>query len=82
MTPVGHAAEQHLGPLGCVSGPLNLPWEGAFTEGIPELSWAANNSAKMQANRSPAHSQEVWTIISSREFGAAHKVSRTSVCVS
>lgn len=62
--------------------PLNLPWEGAFTEGIPELSWAANNSAKMQANRSPAHSQEVWTIISSREFGAAHKVSRTSVCVS
>ncbi|MEW5297763.1 MAG: hypothetical protein WDW38_006946 [Sanguina aurantia] len=59
--------------------PLKLPWEGAFTEGVPELSWAANNSAKMQANRSPAHSQEVWTIISSREFGAAHKVPQENV---
>jgi hypothetical protein len=51
--------------------PLGLPYEGAFVEGVPELSWAANNSAKLGAG---GGGLECWTIISSREFGAQHKV--------
>lgn len=28
-------------------GSLGLPFEGAFVEGVPELSWVANNTAKL-----------------------------------
>jgi hypothetical protein len=52
--------------------PLGLPWEGAFIEGVPELSWAANNSAKLGSGA--AGQVECWTVMSSRDFGAQHKV--------
>ncbi|GIL89031.1 hypothetical protein Vretifemale_16879 [Volvox reticuliferus] len=36
------------------SSPLPVDWQGAFFEGSPVISWAANNTAKISANRRTA----------------------------
>ena len=61
------------------SAPLRLPWQAAFVEGSPVISWAANNTAKIAANRQGGGTGggpplECWTLISTREFGSQHKV--------
>ncbi|GMH40713.1 hypothetical protein BSKO_08617 [Bryopsis sp. KO-2023] len=53
---------------------LGLPLEGCFVKGVPEISWIANNTAKMAKTQASPNDLECWTIISSRTFGAQHKV--------
>lgn len=53
-----------------------MPFEGAFVKGAPELSWVANNSAKLSEGRAAEpDAPECWTVISSRAFGTEHKAS-------
>ncbi|XP_069499453.1 renalase-like [Ambystoma mexicanum] len=48
---------------------LGLPYEGAFVE-HPDISWIGNNTAKYNV----ASQMECWTVISTKTFGANHKV--------
>lgn len=55
--------------------PLGAGFEGAFIEGSPVLSWAANNTAKLGGGAAPCTgAPECWTLISTQEYGAANKV--------
>lgn len=52
---------------------LHAAFEGAYVMDSDVLSWVCNNSKKL---RQPEEAQmECWTLISTREFGAANKVS-------
>lgn len=48
---------------------LRLRFEGAFVD-HPDISWIGNNTAKYKSE-SPT---ECWTVISTKNFGAVHKV--------
>lgn len=53
---------------------LNLDFEGSFVENSPDLSWIANNTAKVSPCRPDTSEPECWTLMSTREFGSLHKV--------
>ncbi|GIL53308.1 hypothetical protein Vafri_8937 [Volvox africanus] len=85
------------------SSPLPVDWQGAFVEGSPVISWAANNTAKIATNRRAQAAAgggasgagggggnrkgsgaggsplEIWTLISTREFGSQHKVPQENI---
>ena len=54
-----------------VQGSLPVDFEGAHIEASPVLSWAANNTKKM--NQPGGTDTEAWTLISTRAFGKKHK---------
>eukprot|EP00058_Branchiostoma_floridae_P010601 XP_002596089.1 hypothetical protein BRAFLDRAFT_118054 [Branchiostoma floridae] len=56
---------------------LKLPFEGAFVEDS-DVTWVANNTAKL-GQRAIGDNSECWTIFSSRQFGAAHKVPQENI---
>ena len=55
--------------------PLGAPFEGAHVTGLPALSWAGNNSAKLGLAASP----ECWTLFSSAAYGRANKCPQEAV---
>ncbi len=57
------------------SSPCSLD-SGAFIQGSDELSWACSNTRKMQLEMGGL---DVWTLISTREYGAANKVPQEAV---
>ncbi|GIL48091.1 hypothetical protein Vafri_4787 [Volvox africanus] len=59
-------------------GPVPAPFEGAFIQGSPVLSWAGNNTAKMQLRHSPSD-LECWTIFSTNAYGQANKVPQEAI---
>ncbi|KAG2436952.1 hypothetical protein HXX76_006468 [Chlamydomonas incerta] len=59
-------------------GPLPVNFEGAFIQGSPVLSWAANNTAKLELKHTPAGTQ-CWTLFSTNAFGQANKVPQENI---
>jgi hypothetical protein len=63
---------------GSVQPPGGL--EGAFVRGSTVLSWAANNSAKLQqSEHADPHGLQCWTLISTNSYGQANKVPQEKV---
>lgn len=63
---------------GSVQPPGGL--EGAFVRGSTVLSWAANNSAKLQQSaHADPHGLQCWTLISTNSYGQANKVPQEKV---
>ncbi len=52
---------------------LKLPYDAAFIEGDPDLSFISNNTTRVVSNRDAAP-LEAWTVISTRKFGSDNKV--------
>jgi hypothetical protein len=49
---------------------VSNPLPGAFVQGSPVLSWAGNNTAKLQLQHGPSYSgMQCWTLISTNSFG-------------
>ncbi|KAG2425864.1 hypothetical protein HYH02_014928 [Chlamydomonas schloesseri] len=59
-------------------GPLPVNFEGAFVQGSPVLSWAANNTAKLELRHTPAGTQ-CWTLFSTNAYGQANKVPQENI---
>lgn len=61
--------------------PAGTTLEGAFVEGIPAVTWMANNTAKLagQVAESDSSSLECWTVFSSKEFGRSNKVPQVGI---
>ncbi|EFJ48675.1 hypothetical protein VOLCADRAFT_117582 [Volvox carteri f. nagariensis] len=59
-------------------GPLPVPFEGAFIQGSPILSWAGNNTAKMGLRHTPSDIQ-CWTLFSTNAYGQANKVPQEAI---
>ncbi|KXZ45236.1 hypothetical protein GPECTOR_57g526 [Gonium pectorale] len=59
-------------------GPVPAPFEGAFVQGSPVLSWAGNNTAKLQLRHTPA-AAECWTLFSTNAYGQANKVPQEAI---
>ena len=60
--------------------PQAAAFEGAFVEGVPELSWVANNGAKLQIpNYTDAAQRSAWTLISSPQFAERNKVPQENI---
>ena len=57
---------------------LRLPYEGAHVSDY-DISWIANNTAKLQGHREGQGSPECWTIFSTKEFGSKNKVSQENI---
>ncbi|KAK3101757.1 hypothetical protein FSP39_006141 [Pinctada imbricata] len=59
---------------------LNLAYEGAHVDDR-DISWIANNTAKLSETRSPQSPSNVecWTVISTKEFGSANKVPQENI---
>ncbi len=62
----------HALPLPAAASAL----EGAFVEGVPELSWVADNGAKLQ--QAGFHGR-AWTLISSPQFAERNKVPQENI---
>ena len=58
---------------------LELPFEGAFIKGHPDLCWAADNTKKLDATEAMGQGIEAWTLISSRPYGTRNKVPQEAV---
>lgn len=56
---------------------LGLSWAGAEIEQHPVLSWAGNNSKKPGYHHEGNY--EAWTLLSTRQFGAANKVPQEDI---
>lgn len=67
--------------MAAFAAPLGADFEGAFVEGDPALSWAANNTAKL--GRVPGgtadDTRECWTLFSTAAYGRANKCPQESV---
>eukprot|EP00879_Flechtneria_rotunda_P022075 GHRR01023291.1.p1 GENE.GHRR01023291.1~~GHRR01023291.1.p1 ORF type:complete len:455 (+),score=135.96 GHRR01023291.1:291-1655(+) len=62
--------------------PVRVParMEGAFIQGSHVLSWAGNNTAKLQLLHPAPYSQlQCWTLISTNSYGQANKVPQEKV---
>eukprot|EP00198_Chlamydomonas_reinhardtii_P003837 XP_001693173.1 predicted protein [Chlamydomonas reinhardtii] len=59
-------------------GPLPVNFEGAFIQGSSILSWAANNTAKLELKHTPAGTQ-CWTLFSTNAYGQANKVPQENI---
>lgn len=63
----------------------STPPQGAFIEGDPVLSWAANNTAKLGSGGAPAGpgaaaaAYECWTLFSTAAYGRANKCPQEAV---
>ncbi|XP_060083453.1 renalase-like [Ylistrum balloti] len=57
---------------------LCLSYEGAHVED-PDISWVANNTAKLSQNKMSVNGIECWTVFSTKEFGSAHKVPQENI---
>jgi hypothetical protein len=54
--------------------------EGAFVEGVPELSWVANNGPKLHIpGYTDAGQRSAWTLISSPQFAERNKVPQENI---
>jgi len=62
-----------------VSGSVPVDFEGAHIEASPVLSWAANNTKKMQSQPHSGTETEAWTLISTRAFGKKHKCPQEAI---
>lgn len=54
-------------------------FEGAFVEGHSVLSWAGNNSAKYPPPEDAARRTDVWTLISTPEYGSKNKCPQEAI---
>lgn len=60
--------------------PLSAEFEGAFVEGVPELSWVANNGPKLHIpGYTDAGQRSAWTLISSPQFAERNKVPQENI---
>jgi len=69
-----------------LDGPVPLPTpnlEGAFVEGVPALSWVADQGAKLGQNveKGPENegTRRAWVIVSSPTFAEEHKVPQENI---
>ncbi|XP_033752830.1 renalase-like [Pecten maximus] len=57
---------------------LCLPYEGAHVEDR-DISWVANNTAKLSQTKTSMNGVECWTVFSTKEFGSTHKVPQENI---
>jgi predicted NAD/FAD-dependent oxidoreductase len=73
-------ARMKLSSIWCLmvafASPLGAPFEGAHVAGLPALSWAGNNTAKLGLTGSQ---QECWSLFSSAAYGRANKCPQEAV---
>ncbi|WAR03449.1 RNLS-like protein, partial [Mya arenaria] len=64
--------------LVCFPKSLELKFEGAHVFDDEDISWLANNTAKL-SNGHQSPQQECWTVFSTRQFGTKHKCSQENI---
>ena len=53
--------------------------DAAFIAGSSVVSWACNNTAKIQGRVSDTEGRSCWTVFSTPEYGAKNKVPQENV---